>query len=456
MILNNSFGSRFRVSGDKTDKKVLFVHVFSLAICGMIRRSNAAFCIHTSNDRGITMRDLSQLIYFEDLLQEVKNDLVAEALSEGRIALGSVCFQIPEPLLNLPGCFSVRMRAPRTGSVEIGTYYLSSMLCEGCRAILERAFEGGYQFLDALIAPDACAQMNRCVENIEHLQLCDKEKFFVSYCDVPMKDDASALRHYVRQMREHLLIPLQETYGIDISDQAMRKAVEEQNEISRLITEIGDYRKDDNPRITGYEFAVLCLATYCCPKDKLIEKLRITAEELKTREPDAKKKFKARVVMVGSEIDDPELIAMAEEAGALVVADRFCFGSLPGRQEILLNEEEDVLTQICRQYLVWGQCPRFMNTSKIQERKDYVDRIAKEYKADGLIYQQIKFCDYWGYERASCFHIMREEYGYPVLSIDRPYSVRSSGQLKTRLQAFVESMEIKKLQDGSRTGKGEV
>ena len=64
----------------------------------------------------------------------------------------------------------------------------------------------------------------------------------------------------------------------------------------------------------------------------------------------------------------------------------------------------------------WGQCPRFMNTEKIIERQEYVDAIAKEYKADGLIYQQIKFCDYWGYERASAFHVMKEKYGYPVLT----------------------------------------
>ena len=115
-----------------------------------------------------------------------------------------------------------------------------------------------------------------------------------------------------------------------------------------------------------------------------------------------------------------------------VVADRFCFGSLPGRDEIILNDTEDVLTQICRQYMEWGQCPRFMNTEKIIERQEYVDAIAKEYKADGLIYEQIKFCDYWGYERASAFHVMKEKYGYPVLSIDRPYAVGTSGQLRTR------------------------
>lgn len=391
------------------------------------------------------MKDLKHLYYFENLLLEANNDLVKEAQNNGNIAIGDVCSQIPEPLLNLPGCFSVRLRAPRTGSIEMGTYYMSSILCECCRALLERALESGFEFLDCIIAPDACSQMNRCVENIERLQLCNKEKFFVEYSDVPMKADETALKHYVKQMKIHVLQPLKDVYGIDISDQALIESVNLQNEISRLITEIGDYRKELNPKITGYEFAALCLATYCCPKKQLIEKLTDTLEELKNREPDRKNSYRARVVMVGSEIDNPDLIKLTEESGALVVADRFCFGSFPGRQQIVLNDKEDVLTQICRQYLLWGQCPRFMNTDKIVERREYVDQLVKDFHADGIIYEQMKFCDYWGYERAAASHIMREEYGYPVLSVDRPYVVGNSGQLRTRVQAFVESIEIKKI-----------
>lgn len=394
------------------------------------------------------MRDLRHLYSFEKLLEDTYNNLAREAQAEGQLAIGHVCFQIPEPLLNLPGCFSIRLRAPRTGSVEIGTYYMSSTLCEGCRALLERAIEGGFNFLDCIIAPDACAQMNRCVENIEHLNLCKKDKFFVSYADVPMKADETALRHYVNQMRIRVLEPLHEVYGIDVSDDALRKAVENQNKISRLITEIGNYRKEDNPRITGYEFAVLCLATFCCPKEKLLDMLSETAEELNTREPDANPNYRIKVAMFGSEIDDPQLIKLTEETGALVVADRYCFGSLPGRQEIILNDDEDVLTQICRQYLTWGKCPRFMNTEKIEERIEYAHELAQEYHAEGLIYQQIKFCDYWGYERASSAHVMPERYGYPVLSVDRPYTVGNSGQLRTRIQAFVENVEYKRLKRG--------
>ncbi len=391
------------------------------------------------------MRDLSQLYYFEKLLEEANNDLVREGVAAGLHPIGSVCSLIPEPLLNLPGCFSVRLRAPRTGSIDIGTYYMSSLLCECCRAILERAVEGGYQFLDCVIAPDACSQMNRCVENIEHLKCVDKEGFFVSYCDAPMKSDDTALRHYVRQMQAHVLAPLQEKFGVDISDESLRKAVGQHNQICSLLQEISEYRKEEDPRITGYEFAVLCTASYCCPKALLIDRLASVAEELRTREADPKPAFRVKVVVAGSEIDDPGLIRLMEETGARVVADRFCFGSLPERVPIRLDDTQDVLTQVCRHYLTMGKCPRYMNAQKVSERQDYVRQLVQEYRADGVIYQQMKFCDYWGYERAYASKNMREKYGVTKHSIDRPYVTGNSGQLRTRFQAFVESLEIKRL-----------
>lgn len=391
------------------------------------------------------MKDLKHIYELETLLQESYNDLVRQAKERNEIAIGSTCSLIPEPLLNLSGCFSVRLRAPRTGSIEMGTYYMTSIMCEACRAILERAIEGGYQFLDCMLTPDSCAQMNRCVENMEHQKLCSNEGFFVTYADVPMKSDGTALNHYVRQMRQYVLEPLEQRFGIDTSEEALMEAVELHNRVCRLIHAIGDFRMEEKPRITGYEFAVLCLATYCCPKQPLITLLEETLAELSDRQPDQRTPYRARVVLAGSEIDDPELIRMIEEAGALVVADRFCLGSFPGREEIRLREGEDALTGICRHYMEGGQCPRFMNTEKIAERHKYMDGLARRFHADGIIYQQIKFCDYWGYERAYASHVMREEFGYPVLSIDRPYAVGNAGQLRTRVQAFVESMEIKKL-----------
>lgn len=392
------------------------------------------------------MKDLKHLIYFEKLLETANNELVQQAKSEGKLAVGYTCFHMPEVLLNVDNCFSVRLRAPNTGSMDIATYYMSNYTCEYCRALLERSIEGGFNFLDAWASIDACAEMNRCGENVEIMKLVDNEKFFVMHADVPYKVLDYTIKHYVSQMRLRVLDPLHETYGVDTSDDALRDAVRRHNEVCAIISEISELRKADNPVITGYEFLVLCLISYCCPKHLVVDKLRETLAELKTREPDAKPAFRVRVGIVGSEIDDLDLIRIIEEAGARVVFDRFCFGALPGREIIALNDTEDVLWQICRHYLEVSECPRYMSQEKVQQRHVTADRLAKEFKADGIIYEQIKFCDFWGFERALASHVQSEEFGNPVLSIDRPYMSRTSGQLRTRMQAFVESLEIKKIQ----------
>jgi len=396
------------------------------------------------------MKDLKHLLYFEKLLDDADNELVREAQADGNICIGSTCYQMPEVLMDLPGTFTVRLRAPRTVSMEMGTYYMTSMLCDYSRALLERAIEGGYKFLDCLMTPDGCTMLNRCVENMELLKINDKEKFFYKYLEVPLKADDNGLDLYVSQCRTKILGGLNECYGIDTSDAALRVAVEKHNEICRIITEIGDFRKEDNPRISGYEFHIICMVSFVCPKFLILDKLRETLEELKTRSPDEKFAYRTRVAVVGSEIDDVDMIKLIETAGAYVCADRFCFGSLPGREEILLNGTEDVLTQICRHYMMDCMCPGHMDTPKMNRRREYVAEIAREYKADGIIYEQLQFCDPWAYERMVGSHVLRDEYHFHVLTIDRPYQVGVSGLLRTRVQAFVESIEIKKIRGDIR------
>ena len=391
------------------------------------------------------MKDLKHLIYFESLLENADNELVKKAQADGGIALGYTCFHIPEVLLNVDNCFSVRLRAPNTGSVDIATYYMSNYTCEFARALLERAIEGGYQFLDAMIGVDACSMMNRSMEHFDILQVNNKPNFFVTHTDMPYKITDYTLDSYVKQMRLRVLDRITEVFGVDTSDAAIRKAVEQHNEVCRIISEISEMRKAQNPVITGYEFHVLNLVTYTCPKALILPYLRETLEELRTREPDEKSPFRARVAIVGSEIDDPSLTKLIEGCGALVVSDRYCFGSTPGREVIELKDDEDALRQICLHYMEVSECARYISDEKVLQRRVTADRLAREFNAEGVIYEQMKYCDYWGFERALASHVLAEEYGWPVLSIDRLYNNGNSGQLRTRVQAFVESLEIKKI-----------
>ena len=394
------------------------------------------------------LKDLKHLIYFENLLQEANNELVVQAVNEGRYALGYNCYYIPETLLNLPGCFSSRLRAPRCTSTDVASYYMTTRTCPYARSILERAIEGGYNYLNALFGAECCATMERMEEHFFLINPVKNEKFFVTQIDPPMKGDQTNLDYYKAQLKLKVVDKLHDEYGIDTSDAAMRKAIEDHNEISRIITEIGNFRKADNPNITGYEFHVIELVSQVCPHDLIKPYLEETLEELKTREPEAEFPFRAKVVLVGSEVDDPEFTKLIESCGAMVVADRYCFGSFPGCEQIEIRDGETAFDAICRHYLHWNQCARFMDGEKIDQRHREVKRLVYEFKADGVIYENMKFCEFWSYEKVLCHHIFTNEMGIPTCTIEKEYALGAAGQLRTRFQAFIESLEIKQIQGG--------
>ncbi len=402
------------------------------------------------------MKDLKHLIYFENLLQEANNDLVKQAKAEGKRAIGYTCYFMPEVLLDLPGCFSVRLRAPRCTSPDIATYYMSARVCHYARSLLERALEGGFNFLDAQMATETCTGTCRFQEHLQQkhldsvkdMRIIDNDDFFCEFSDVPFKNNENGFQHFRGQLQAHVLEPLHEHFGIDISNEAIMKAVEQHNEVCRLINEIGDYRKLDNPTITGYEFHVINLVTLVCPKELILPYLRETAEELKTREPDMKWPFRCKVVLAGSENDDPDFTKLIESCGAEVVCDRYCYGAVESRIPIEIKEGDDPLYVIARHYLETSNCPRFMPQDEMRARKRRIAELAKEYHADGVIVASNKFCEYWSYERVIDTVVLPRDFGLPVCSIEKEYINSASGQLRTRFQAFVESVEIKKIQEG--------
>ncbi len=394
------------------------------------------------------MRDLKHLIYFEDLLQEANNDLVRKGKEDGNLCLGYTCYFMPEVLLDLPGCFSVRLRAPKCTSPDMASYYMSGRTCHYGRSLLERALEGGYNFIDAQLATETCTVTCRFQEHLGYMDdVINNSTFKTEFTDVPFKKNENSIDHYRKQLKLHVLDFLEREYGVDTSDEAILKAIEINNEVNDIITEIGNFRKLDNPTITGYEFSVITLVSMVCPKYLIVDKLRETLEELRTREPDDKPNYKIKVLLAGSENDDPDFIKLIEGCGALVVADRYCYGSLEARNHINIEEGDDPLTAVAKHYLLTSQCARFMEQKEMRNRKKVIADYAKEYKADGIIVASNKFCEYWSYERMIDTIILPRDYGFPVCSIEKEYINTASGQLRTRFQAFVESVELKKIQE---------
>ena len=121
--------------------------------------------------------------------------------------------------------------------------------------------------------------------------------------------------------------------------------------------------------------------------------------------------------------------------GALVVADRFCLGSVPGLEPI--PEQGEPLRELAAHTLRKTACPRMMEA--FESRLDTIVKAAAAYRVDGVVLEIMKFCDVWGVESSPLSAALREA-GIPVLRLEREYALSGEGQVKTRVQAFLESM----------------
>ena len=77
--------------------------------------------------------------------------------------------------------------------------------------------------------------------------------------------------------------------------------------------------------------------------------------------------------------------------------------------------------------------------------------MCEEYGCDGIIIQNMKFCEFWSYEKVLASYVLTNERHIPTCQIEREYTLSGAGQLRTRFQAFVEGLEIKKKQEKGGT-----
>jgi benzoyl-CoA reductase/2-hydroxyglutaryl-CoA dehydratase subunit BcrC/BadD/HgdB len=384
------------------------------------------------------MKPIKEIQYFEKLLETPENDLVKQAVAAGRHAIGYNCFSVPEPLLEVGPFFGVRMRAPQVASTEDANYYLGAYLCSYSRSILQAMLEGQYRFLDGMVFTVSCVHIARAGQHEGILGL-DKQKdpFVYHVIEMPRKEFEPSTEEAVARIRR-VADDMAEKFDADMSDGALCAAIAKHNEFTRLLKEISDFRLLDNPPITGTEWHTVYVATKTAPHDLLVEPLQNLKAALESRKPD--RAVQPRVMVMGSTLDNPAFTKLIEDQGCRVVADRYCFGSLPGMEQI--PEEGDPYENLIRHYLATTECPRMMEQS--EGRFDYAAKLLHDYRANGVIFETMKFCDLWGYEAVLNLRRIKEA-GVPVVRIEREYQLTGEGQFATRVQAFVESLAAKGL-----------
>lgn len=365
---------------------------------------------------------------FSKINQDPYNERVKKAVMDGKIAIGYTCSYVPTVLIKAFGLVPLRVRAPGVTGTEIADIYLSSVTCSYTRSILEFAMDDRYDFLGGWVFAASCDHLRRLFDNLDYLNKPD----FNYILDVPHRSKDAAIDWFIEEL-SIFRNKLSDHFGISVTDDDISEAIEDHNKVAALIRSIGDFRKEQHPRISGYEFHNLVTAFISSPTDIMIDDLIMYREYLDTK--DTIKDARARFLLVGGQLDNPNYIDAIETSGSIVVADYLCTGSIPGFNPI--KRVKDPVSDIAVHYLKKTSCPRMMED--FDERVNEILNTYSEYKADGIIIEYIKFCDTWGVESIPLVEAIKAK-GIPVLLLDRDYQFSAEGQLKTRVQAFLESM----------------
>jgi benzoyl-CoA reductase/2-hydroxyglutaryl-CoA dehydratase subunit BcrC/BadD/HgdB len=225
-------------------------------------------------------------------------------------------------------------------------------------------------------------------------------------------------------------------FGVTLTEDKLRESIHVYNRSRALLQQFDRFRTAPNPPITGAEALAVILAGTAMPRETYNAQLEVFLRELTDR---AAPDHRIRFMLVGSANDDVELVRAVEGTRAVVVADNLCFSARFHLDPVA--EDGDVVEALAQHYLRKNECPRMYG--QYRERLDLLRAKIRNARVDGVILQNIRFCDLHGAENG-LFERDLEAEGTPCLRLEREYGpLVEKGRLKIRVDAFVERIAQK-------------
>lgn len=351
-----------------------------------------------------------------------------EIRGQGGAVVGFYCSYVPRELLDVPGLAPYRMRAGHTTATDQADAYLSFLNCSYTRCVLETILSDELDFIDGHVFTASCDHLRRLYDNLRYL----KNPRLCHILDLPHKTHEDALDWFECEL-DILKNDLERSFKIKISDEDLKESIHRTNEMRKIVGRIQELRKGPNPPVSGRDMVRIMTAINSVPAYVAVKALEEIYSELTERE--GIEKFRARLLVMGSHMDDAEYIGAIEEMGGLVVAETFCVGAVQFCD--VVDETKPPLRALAERYLGKLSCPRMMEA--YPQRYARVKETAQAYAADGIVIETMKFCDTWGVDAPVFMGDLRND-GFGVLRLEREYTRGGIGQLRTRIQAFMEML----------------
>ncbi|MEN6474884.1 MAG: 2-hydroxyacyl-CoA dehydratase family protein [Syntrophaceae bacterium] len=367
---------------------------------------------------------------------QLNNGSVQAWKAAGKKVVGYSCTYVPSEIIGAAGLLPYRLRGIEAATTDIGDSYYGPVVCSYPKCLLQLAGEGTYRFLDGAIITNGCDTMRRLEEcwRKANEDIPGILPAYYHYYGTPHKVEPYSLKWFEEENRL-LIESLENHFGVKITDERLREQIELYNTGRRLLQRLEKLRMRDEIVISGTDATTIILASTALPWSEYVPLLEETLGELEQAKPNGMKG--KRVLLGGSVTDDTDLVRVIEEAGAVVVADTLCFGSK--LFDDLVSTEGDPVKALSERYLNRSFCPRMF--AYYQPRYQSLKEKALKAKVDGVILQNVRFCDMHGSENG-LFERDLEAMGIPCIRIEREYGpLVEDGRVRMRVDAFLERIQ---------------
>ena len=347
--------------------------------------------------------------------------------------LGYYCSFVPEEIIHALGILPYRIRGTTCKDTVLADAILSRFNCSYVKATLNLALEGKYNFLNGLVSANSCDHTRRMIDVWKRKEIISKDfpHFFLSIPHTITEAGLDWIKTEYRLFKESL----EKTFNKTITDENLRNSIKIFNENRRLLREIHKLRIATEPKLTGSEYIQLTVANTSIPKEICNSELEKIHSFLKDR--DGIKDSRARLMLVGSYVDNPAFFKIFEEVGGQIITDSLCYGV-----KYLLDDVDatsDPLIGLTLRYYHKISCPRMMTSHPM--RLDFIKEQVSKAKIDGVVLQRLEFCDLHGSDNMLLSHELAD-LDIPVLNIDREYLMSDVARFKTRVEAFIEQILV--------------
>jgi len=359
-----------------------------------------------------------------------------ELKNEGRKVIGYVCSFVPLEIMTAAGCIPFRVRGNVHEPITKGDTLLETIVCPYYRSCFDLSVKGKYDFLSGLVIPHGCDSM---VRSFSAWSYALPYSYF-HFVNIPTVCEESSFEFFGAELNTFRK-SLEKFVGRAITDDDLGKAIRVHNENRDKVRSLYEFRKADPPLISGTELMRMLIVGSSLPIEEANGLFDQVLTEIGRRKRSPNQKG-PRLLIDGACLDHIELVKLVEEIGGNVVADTLCNGARDSFPKTEVGG--DPMDALSRRYLDKVNCPKTYRENKagtfegdIASRFGDIGAYAKEFKVDGAILYVYKYCDPFGFEvpaRKAYYKMIN----VPVLYLEDVYSAGTMGQLRTRIQAFLE------------------